>query len=491
MTRTRVLVLTLLAMLVLAANSLLCRAALNLTGIDAASFTLVRIVSGALALWLIVRLRDGKAVSAGSWPSALALFVYAAAFSFAYLSLTAATGALLLFGTVQATMIGFGLYRGERLGGRQSLGLVCALAGLVGLLLPGLSAPPVQGAALMLAAGAAWGVYSLRAKGSGDPLQATAGNFLRAAAFAAALNLVTLPWLALDAAGVGCAIASGAIASGVGYAISYTALAGLKATSAATVQLSVPVIAAVGGIAVLGEPLTLRLVIASAAILGGIAIVIARRSAGPDELKACAAGRARAARPVRGTSAADNSRAMPLDSSAVAIRLSTIAWPADHLHHDDEGRDRALRGRRQKADHAERDQGNRRLRRHPRTSCGHVVANACTDGQRGREHASRHPVHADNQVAQNFSSVYSAGRVRPALRAGRGSARSRRRPWRRSSGCRSAPRRSPHKPRQNAAGMSRRQRLNGRAGRAPRPRSGARTAPRPGRRHGDQQPGQN
>lgn len=136
MTRTRVLVLTLLAMLVLAANSLLCRAALNLTGIDAASFTLVRIVSGALALWLIVRLRDGKAVSAGSWPSALALFVYAAAFSFAYLSLTAATGALLLFGTVQATMIGFGLYRGERLGGRQSLGLVCALAGLVGLLLP-------------------------------------------------------------------------------------------------------------------------------------------------------------------------------------------------------------------------------------------------------------------------------------------------------------------------------------------------------------------
>lgn len=304
MTRTRVLVLTLLAMLVFAADSLLCRAALNLTGIDAASFTLVRIVSGALALWLIVRLRDGKAVSAGSWPSALALFVYAAAFSFAYLSLTAATGALLLFGTVQATMIGFGLYRGERLGGRQSLGLVCALAGLVGLLLPGLSAPPVQGAALMLAAGAAWGVYSLRAKGSGDPLQATAGNSLRAAAFAAALNLVTLPWLALDAAGVGCAIASGAIASGVGYAISYTALAGLKATSAATVQLSVPVIAAVGGIAVLGEPLTLRLVIASAAILGGIAIVIARRSAGPDELKACAAGRARAARPVRGTSAA-------------------------------------------------------------------------------------------------------------------------------------------------------------------------------------------
>jgi len=157
------------------------------------------------------------------------------------------------------------------------MGLACALGGLVGLLLPGLSAPPLQGSALMLAAGMAWGVYSLRAKDSGDPLRVTAGNFLRAVVFAAALSLAMLPWVSLDGAGVGCAIASGAMASGVGYAIWYTALAGLKVTSAATVQLSVPIIAATGGIVLLGEPVTLRLVIASTAILGGIALVIARR----------------------------------------------------------------------------------------------------------------------------------------------------------------------------------------------------------------------
>jgi len=263
-------------MLAFAANSLLCRVALKQTGIDAASFTLVRIVSGALALWLIVRVRDGRPVAAGSWPSALALFVYAAAFSFAYVSLTAATGALLLFGAVQTTMIGVGLYRGERLRARQTAGLAAALAGLLGLLLPGLSAPPWPGSLLMLAAGAAWGVYSLRAKGSGDPLRATAGNFLRAVVFAAALSFVMRSGMAADAAGIGWAIASGALASGLGYAIWYTALGGLSVTSAASVQLSVPVIAALGGIVLLGEPLTLRLVIASSAILGGIALVIAR-----------------------------------------------------------------------------------------------------------------------------------------------------------------------------------------------------------------------
>ena len=277
MSRTRVFALTLLAMLAFAANSLLCRAALKHSTIDAASFTLVRLVSGALVLWLMVRVRDGRPVAAGGWASALALFVYAAAFSFAYVSLTAATGALLLFGAVQTTMIGVGLYRGERLRAVQTTGLACALAGLLGLLLPGLSAPPWQGSLLMLAAGVAWGVYSLRAKGSGDPLRATAGNFLRAVVFAAALSLVMRSSMALDAAGIGWAIASGALASGVGYAIWYTALAGLKATSAATVQLSVPVIAALGGVVLLGEPLTLRLVIASGAILGGIALVIARR----------------------------------------------------------------------------------------------------------------------------------------------------------------------------------------------------------------------
>jgi len=273
MSRTRVAVLTLMAMLAFAANSLLCRVALKHTAIDPASFTLVRIASGAVALWLIVRVRDGKQAPAGSWPSALALFAYAAAFSFAYMSLSAAAGALLLFGAVQATMVGFGLYKGERLQPRQAVGLACALGGLAGLLLPGLSAPPWQGSALMLAAGVAWGVYSLRAKSSGDPLRATAGNFLRAAALAGGLSVSMLPWMSLDAAGIACAVASGAVASGVGYAVWYAALAGLKATSAAVVQLSVPVLAAIGGIVFLDESLTLRLVVASTAILGGIALV--------------------------------------------------------------------------------------------------------------------------------------------------------------------------------------------------------------------------
>ncbi|MCE9658828.1 MAG: DMT family transporter [Burkholderiales bacterium] len=277
MSRPRIFVLTLLAMLAFAGNSLLCRAAFHATRIDAASFTTIRVVSGALALWLIVRAQGGKGEPAGSWSSAAALFAYAAAFSFAYLSLSAATGALLLFGAVQATMIGVGLWRGERLRPWQLLGLACALGGLVGLLLPGLSAPPLHGAALMLLAGVAWGVYSLRGKGAGDPLRATAGNFLRAVPFAAALSLAMLGSAAIDPAGAGLAVASGALTSGIGYAIWYTALPGLKAASAATVQLTVPLIAALGGIVLLGEPLTLRLVLASIAILGGIALVIVER----------------------------------------------------------------------------------------------------------------------------------------------------------------------------------------------------------------------
>ena len=212
----------------------------------------------------------------GNWPSALALFAYAAAFSYAYVSLPAATGALLLFGAVQATMIGYGLWLGERLLLRQWLGLLCAFAGLGGLLLPGLSAPPPVGAALMLGAGVAWGVYSLRGRATGDPTRVTSGNFLRAAPMAVLLSLATVRWSAVDLAGLGYALASGALASGVGYAVWYTALRGLKATSAATLQLSVPVLAALGGIVFLGEAVTGRLLLASAAILGGIALVMAR-----------------------------------------------------------------------------------------------------------------------------------------------------------------------------------------------------------------------
>jgi drug/metabolite transporter (DMT)-like permease len=278
MPSARILVATLLAMLAFAGNSVLCRLALKGGHIDAASFTALRIASGAAVLWLLARQphRD-RTRTAGDWTSALALFVYAAAFSYAYLGLTAATGALLLFGAVQALMIGAGLRGGERLGARQWAGLLCAAAGMLGLLLPGWSTPPLQSSLPMLAAGAAWGVYSLRARGRGDPLRVTAGNFARALPFAAVLGAAGLPWAALDATGLACAVASGALASGLGYAVWYAALPGLRVTSAATVQLSVPVIAALAGVTLLGEALTPRLVGASLAVLGGIALVVLRR----------------------------------------------------------------------------------------------------------------------------------------------------------------------------------------------------------------------
>ena len=275
----RLTALTSLTMVAFAGNSLLCRAALKHTAIDAASFTTIRLVSGAVMLWLVVRTHRGtqNGKGSGNWPSAVALFVYAAGFSFAYMSLPASTGALLLFGAVQATMIGHGLWVGERLRGLQVAGIVMALAGLVGLLWPGLSAPPLPGSLLMLSAGTAWGVYSLRGKGGGDPTRVTAGNFLRAVPITAALSLLMLGGASLDRAGVLYAVASGAVASGIGYAIWYTALPALSATSAATLQLSVPVIAAMGGVVFLGESATLRLVLASAAILGGIALVIRKQ----------------------------------------------------------------------------------------------------------------------------------------------------------------------------------------------------------------------
>ncbi|MBA5688721.1 DMT family transporter [Rugamonas apoptosis] len=287
MPAARIVLLTAIAMIAFASNSLLCRVALKHTAIDPASFTTVRLVSGALALWLIVRLRSPRLPSAagrGNWLSALALYAYAAGFSFAYVNLAAASGALLLFGAVQATMIGRGIAAGERLAPRQWAGLLLALAGLVGMLLPGLTAPPLAGALLMMGAGVAWGVYSLRGKGAGDATSVTAGNFVRAApiavAMSAAIALVRANGLAVDGAGLLYAVASGALTSGIGYAIWYAALPGLRATSAATVQLSVPVIAALGGVAFLGEALTVRLVAASVAILGGIALVILKKRIG-------------------------------------------------------------------------------------------------------------------------------------------------------------------------------------------------------------------
>jgi len=277
MSNARIIVLTSLAMTAFAGNSLLCRAALIHTSIDAASFTTIRLISGALVLWLVVRIRQDAPAGAGSWLSAIALFVYAGGFSFAYISLPAATGALLLFGAIQATMIGYGIWSGERLFKPQLVGLFLAFGGLLGLLLPGLSAPPLHGSVLMLGAGVAWGIYSLRGKGVGDPTRVTTGNFLRAVPITVAMSLFMLGGLSLDTPGSWYAVSSGALTSGMGYAIWYTALPALKATSAATVQLSVPVIVALGGIIILGEPMTVRLVVASVAILGGVALVILQK----------------------------------------------------------------------------------------------------------------------------------------------------------------------------------------------------------------------
>jgi drug/metabolite transporter (DMT)-like permease len=278
LSKGRIFLLTSLAMTAFASNSLLCRLALKQTAIDPATFTFVRVFSGAIALWLVTRMRGISLDRSGNWASALALFVYAAAFSFAYVGLPAGTGALLLFAAVQATMILWGFHKGERLDLIQVFGLVIALAGLVLLVFPGLSAPPLIGSMLMLSAGVAWGIYSVRGKVAGDAIAVTTGNFVRAVLFAAAGSLALISHAHVDLAGIGYAIISGAITSGLGYVIWYSALSGLRTTSAATVQLSVPVLAAAGGILLLGEPITLRYVFASVAVLGGIALVIWERT---------------------------------------------------------------------------------------------------------------------------------------------------------------------------------------------------------------------
>jgi drug/metabolite transporter (DMT)-like permease len=267
-------------MIAFTGNSLLCRIALKQANIDAASFTAIRLISGAITLWLVVRVMRGATTGKGNWLSAFALFCYAAGFSLAYMSLTAATGALLLFGAVQVTMIGWGVWAGERLTRLQLVGLLLACGGLVGLSIPGVAAPSLLGASLMLGAGISWGAYSLRGKGAGDPMRVTGGNFLRAAPIAVMWSAFALDGALLDRAGILYAVASGALTSGIGYAIWYTALPALRATTAATVQLSVPVIAALGGVVFLGEAITWRSFLASIAILGGIALVIATKQVG-------------------------------------------------------------------------------------------------------------------------------------------------------------------------------------------------------------------
>lgn len=266
------------ALLCFAANSVLARLALGPGHIDPASFTAIRLVSGALVLGLLLRYRRGAgAASPGRWTGAVLLFLYAAPFSFAYVSLPTGTGALLLFGAVQLTMIGAGLVSGERPRPREWVGLVAALGGLVYLNLPGLGAPSLRGALLMLLAGAAWGFYSLRGRGAGPPLARTADSFLFATLMGLALAAAALPHAHLSAAGVWCAVASGAVASGGGYAVWYTVLPRLSATRAGTLQLAVPVVAALAGTALLGEPVSLRLTLSALAILGGVGLAISAK----------------------------------------------------------------------------------------------------------------------------------------------------------------------------------------------------------------------
>jgi drug/metabolite transporter (DMT)-like permease len=274
-------VLTAVAMLAFAANSLLCRLALQRGEIDPVSFAGIRLVSGAIVLAVIVRFRSERpAPGHADWLAAAMLFVYVAFFSFAYLTLSAGTGALILFGAVQLTMFSVGLRSGEKFGSAAWLGLALAVAGLVYLVSPGIAAPPLVGAALMAIAGVAWGVYSLRGRGVADPLAATAGNFARAAPLALLLSVLFIANARVYAngAGIALAIASGALTSGIGYVIWYAALSKLTAMRAATVQLSVPLIAAFGGVAFLSEAITPRLAAASATILGGIAMVLTSKS---------------------------------------------------------------------------------------------------------------------------------------------------------------------------------------------------------------------
>jgi len=277
---SRTLVLTGIAMLALAANPLLCRMALGAGHIDAASFTGIRVIAGAAMLKLLVTwTRRGGDRKPVDWRAVVTLFGYMIFFSFAYLSISVGTGALILFGAVLLTMFTVALQSGERFSSLSWAGLAMAIAGLVYLVSPGVTAPEPVGAALMAVAGVAWGMYSLLGRGEADPLGTTADNFLYAVPLAVAVNVFFWSDVHTSWYGVTLAILSGAIASGLGYVLWYAVLAGMPATRAATAQLSVPVIAALGGVVLLSEPVTLRLIVASVATLGGIALVLLQRAA--------------------------------------------------------------------------------------------------------------------------------------------------------------------------------------------------------------------
>lgn len=281
----RVAVLTSVALIAFAANSVLCRLALGDESIDAAGFTSIRLLAGAVVLALLVRGRSRSGDSTdlapdrGSYFASAALFVYAAAFSFAYRSLETGSGALILFGAVQLSMVIAALWSGHRPRLLEWCGLLSALGGFVYLVLPGVSAPPLGGFLLMASAGIAWALYTLRGLSSSDPLAANAQNFLRTLPLVALLVIVSIADLQMSARGIVLAALSGAAASGVGYSVWYLALGGLTALQAGVVQLSVPLIAALGGVLFVGEAITLRLALAAAAILGGIFLVLLARRA--------------------------------------------------------------------------------------------------------------------------------------------------------------------------------------------------------------------
>lgn len=277
---SRTLLLTALTMLAFAGNSLLCRLALGTTTIDAASFTSLRLLAGALMLGLLLWSRRPRRAPSGGNLQAAALFAYAAAFSYAYVELDTATGALLLMGTVQLGMAGHGLLRGERLRPMQSLGLLLALVGLVALLLPGASAPSPRGAVLMVVAGLSWALYSILGREMVDPLASTSGNFLRALPLGLLLTTALSGRAHWDPDGASYAVLSGAMTSGLGYVLWYALLPRIGTIQAASVQLSAPVLAAMGGIVFLDETPTLRFVLVALAVLGGVALVLVGKTTG-------------------------------------------------------------------------------------------------------------------------------------------------------------------------------------------------------------------
>ena len=270
-----------LANLAFAANSILCRGALDSGSIDPVSFLSIRLASGAVMLLLVSRWMDRIRPESGSWTGAVVLMLFGIPFSFAYGGLSAGTGALILSGVIQITMMMAALAAGERPRPIQWVGLVIALAGLVYLVLPGVEAPPLFSAVLMAVAGVAWGVYSLLGR-SRDPLALTTGIFVRCVPLTLALTLATLSRAHADTSGVLMAVASGAVGSGLGYVAWYEALRGLTTTRAAAVQLAVPIMAALGDVLLLSEPFSMRFLLASVVVLGGVGLTLRGRSRVPS-----------------------------------------------------------------------------------------------------------------------------------------------------------------------------------------------------------------